>query len=56
MQAAFDAYLVTYNNERPHQGRGMIGRTLYWAFLHRVPEVGPKIGTSGLVGVCTVPY
>jgi len=56
MQAALDAYLVTYNNERPHQGRGMIGRTPYRAFLNRVPEVTPQIGTSGLVGVCTVPY
>ncbi len=27
MQAALDAYLVTYNTERPHQGRGMSGRT-----------------------------
>jgi len=27
MQADLDAYLVTYNTERPHQGRGMKGRT-----------------------------
>ncbi len=37
MQAALDAYLVTYNTERPHQGRGMNGRTPYRAFLDRVP-------------------
>lgn len=37
MQAALDAYLVTYNNERPHQGRTMNGRTPYRAFLDRIP-------------------
>ena len=37
MQAALDAYLVAYNNERPHQGRGMNGRTPYRAFLDRIP-------------------
>jgi transposase InsO family protein len=26
MQEALDAYLVTYNTARPHQGRGMNGR------------------------------
>ncbi len=29
MQAALDAYLVTYNTERTHRGRGMKGRTPY---------------------------
>ena len=29
MRAALDAYLVTYNTERPHQGRGMNGRTTW---------------------------
>lgn len=37
MQAALDAYLVTYNTERSHQGRGMLGRTPYRAFLDRIP-------------------
>lgn len=27
MQVALDAYLVGYNTKRPHQGRGMNGRT-----------------------------
>lgn len=27
MQADLHAYLVTYNTQRPHQGRGMNGRT-----------------------------
>ena len=27
MQKDLDAYLVSYNTERPHQGRGMKGRT-----------------------------
>ena len=34
---ALHAYLVTYNNERPHQGRGMNDRTPYRAFLDRIP-------------------
>ena len=33
MQAVLDAYLVQYDTERPHQGRGMNGRTLYKAFV-----------------------
>jgi transposase InsO family protein len=37
MQVALDAYLVTYNTERTHQGRGMNGRTPYRAFLDRIP-------------------
>jgi transposase InsO family protein len=37
MQAALDAYLVTYNTERPHQGRGMLGRTPYRTFVDRIP-------------------
>jgi hypothetical protein len=27
MQAALDAWLLRYNRDRPHQGRGMNGRT-----------------------------
>lgn len=33
MQVALDAYLLTHNTERTHQGRGMNGRTPYRAFL-----------------------
>lgn len=32
MQAVLDAYLVEYNTKRPHQGRGMLGRTPLMAF------------------------
>jgi transposase InsO family protein len=37
MQTALDCYLITYNTERPHQGRGMNGRTPYRAFLDLIP-------------------
>jgi transposase InsO family protein len=33
MQVALDAYLVKYNTDRLHQGRGMNGRTPWRAFL-----------------------
>lgn len=33
MQTVLDAYLVEYNTRRPHQGRGMNGRTPYKAFI-----------------------
>lgn len=29
MQADLDAYIETYNRNRPHRGRGMKGRTPY---------------------------
>jgi transposase InsO family protein len=32
MQKALDAFLARYNHERPHQGRGMDGRTPSQAF------------------------
>ena len=32
MQKDLDAYLETYNRRRPHQGRGMKGRTPYAVF------------------------
>jgi transposase InsO family protein len=32
MQSALDAYLLGYNQDRPHQGRGMSGRTPLQAF------------------------
>ena len=37
MQAALDAFLLRYNGERPHQGRGMNGRTPLQAFLDGLP-------------------
>ena len=33
MQTALDAWLLRYNGERPHQGRGMNGRTPLQAFI-----------------------
>ena len=33
MQTVLDAYLVAYNTKRPHQGRGMKGRTPLKAFI-----------------------
>jgi hypothetical protein len=38
MQTALDAYLVTYNEKRPHQGRGMKGRTPIQVFLEGRPK------------------
>lgn len=38
MQAVIDAWLVHYNTERPHQGRGMNGRTPAAAFREGVPK------------------
>jgi len=38
MQADLDAYLVTYNTKRPHQGRGMNGRTPIKAFTQGIPK------------------
>ena len=37
MQAALDAFLLRYNRERPHQGRGMNGRTPWQAFRDGLP-------------------
>ena len=37
MQAVLDRYLVHYNAERPHQGRGMNGRTPAQAFRDGLP-------------------
>jgi hypothetical protein len=34
--AELEAYLTTYNTERPRRGRGMNGRTPYRAFLDRI--------------------
>lgn len=37
MQASLDSYLKTYNANRPHQGRGMNGRTPLQAFTDGIP-------------------
>ena len=42
MQAVLDAYLVGYNTKRPHQGRGMNGRTPAKAFRDGIPRNGKK--------------
>ena len=38
MQTALDAYMVTYNTRRPHQGRNMNGRTPQKAFTDGLPK------------------
>jgi transposase InsO family protein len=38
MQAVLDEYMIAYNRQRPHQGRGMNGRTPLQAFLEGIPE------------------
>jgi len=38
MQADLDAYLVTYNTRRPHQGRNMNGRTPAAVFVAGLPK------------------
>lgn len=38
MQKDLDAYLVTYNTKRPHQGRAMNGRTPLKAFTDGLPK------------------
>lgn len=42
MKQALEGYLNTYNPERPHQGRGMNGRTSYKAFTEGVPGNSKK--------------
>jgi len=37
MQTVLDAYMVTYNTKRPHQGRGMKGRTPAQVFTAGIP-------------------
>lgn len=39
MQTALDHYLVTYNQRRPHQGRGMNGLTSAQAFTDGLPNL-----------------
>ena len=43
MQAVLDAWLLRYNRERPHQGRGMNGRTPLQAFVDGLP-ISPETG------------
>lgn len=38
MQTCLDGYMETYNRLRPHQGRGMDGRTPLQAFIDGIPE------------------
>jgi hypothetical protein len=38
MQTDLDAYLVTYNTRRPHQGRAMKGRIPQKAFTDGLPK------------------
>ena len=42
MQTVLDAYLVGYNTERPHQGRGMGDRTPAKAFVQGIPKCNRK--------------
>ena len=46
MQVALDAYLVVYNTKRPHQGRGMKGRTPFNAFQDGIPKRKRKEDTT----------
>lgn len=38
MQAVLDTYMESYNQRRPHQGRGMNGRTPTQAFVEDLPR------------------
>lgn len=42
MQAVLDDYLAGYNTKRPHQGRGMNGRTPETVFIAGLPKPQPK--------------
>lgn len=42
MQGALDIYLIGYNTKRPHQGRGMNGRTPLKAFIDGLPKEKPS--------------
>jgi transposase InsO family protein len=46
MQAVLDDYLETYNTKRPHQGRGMNGRTPIRAFTEGIPKTSNTEVTS----------
>jgi transposase InsO family protein len=42
MQKVLDEYLVAYNTKRPHQGRGMNGRTPITVFKAGLPKPSPQ--------------
>lgn len=42
MQKVLDDYIVTYNTKRPHQGRGMNGRTPITVFKAGLPKPTPQ--------------
>jgi hypothetical protein len=42
MQTDLDAYLRDYNEKRPHQGRGMNGRTPYRVFKAGIRRNTPR--------------
>ena len=44
MQKPLDEYLAVYNTKRPHQGRGMNGRTPLTAFIEGIPKSAPAKG------------
>jgi transposase InsO family protein/molybdenum-dependent DNA-binding transcriptional regulator ModE len=46
MQKDLDLYLVSYNTKRPHQGRGMKGRTPYQVFKEALPKKAKKTATQ----------
>ena len=46
MQKDLDAYLVRYNTERPHQGRGMNGKTPAEVFVRCLPKPTNKKETK----------
>lgn len=46
MQAVLDEYLVSYNERRPHQGRGMKGRTPAQAFVDGLPKTVPAANAA----------
>ena len=46
MQAVLDEYLEGYNTKRPHQGRGMNGRTPIRAFTEGIPKTSNTEVTS----------
>jgi hypothetical protein len=41
MQTVLDQHLVEYNTKRPHQGRGMNGRTPINAFIDGIRKEDP---------------
>lgn len=40
MQAVLDDYMAVYNPKRPHQDRGVNGRTPWQAFQNELPATG----------------